>query len=162
MGTYITIRKVQMGLTQARAQGMTIASPGAIDGAWGPITEASLDAYLSSIVPPFHGEVGVEPESGRLEIGGESDPVADSAQIAGGLNQLAMAYESAHMTSQATSTTSLAPPSAAAAQRRARPEAAGPLVLNASRPRWGLWLGALLALGVIGGGIWWFMRKGKF
>lgn len=54
----ISVTEAQQGLTEA-ARTETIPGPGRIDGDWGPRTQASLDAFLSTPFIDYHGEVEV-------------------------------------------------------------------------------------------------------
>lgn len=157
---FLIVSKVQQGLLEARSRGMSIPSPGRVDNRWGPMTERSLDAYLSAIVPPFHGEVAVDPDNQRIEF-------VDADNVAQGLYQLAQQYAMRQDRAQAPAPSAPAPTtSMTAPARRARPEAspAPTLQVRTNGPKWGMWFAVVLGLAGIGGMVWYFSgrRKGRW
>lgn len=146
----ITVRKAQMGLTEAHRSGMRIQGPGTIDGRWGPNTQASLDAFLSSPRVDFHGEVEIE------TIGG-TETIETQPRIVQELNNLALAHVARPAGRPAGP---MIPTGPAAVMPLEIPIPTAGIAIQAdSGPKAAtMAFAALLGLGAIGGLVWWSMK----
>lgn len=151
----ISLTTVQQALTAMHTEDPgRVPSPGRVDGTWGPITEASFEAWVDAYASHIPGQVDVDVSGERgsqaLSISPESLEAA--------LRLAANRYVGGGAATPRPSTST----------RRPRPEEAGPVpeaghelaVRGMTMPRWGWWaLGAAALVGVVGFVWWWQQRK---
>jgi len=142
----LPIQFMQEALHGARASGMLIPSPGAVDGIWGNTTELSLDAYLSGLTPAYHGAVEINDEKQEFWI---PDP-AVRAGLARHRDQFLTTAGGA------SGGTVRSQPAMAITPGASEPTT---LTIGSGPPTWALATASIGSLLLIGGVVWFFTRR---
>lgn len=151
---------VQKALLQAYREGVRIPPPGAVDGTWGPRTQASLQAYFDTLPP-----MSVVPEA---NVKSASTVEISPGQVANGLYVLAGRYRAMSASRPepvipGLESETVESPAPRAPEELQIPAAAAPAPLvrvdSATVPTWLWWVVGLGGLGAIGGLVWYF--KGR-
>ena len=138
----LPVRTLQKALAHLHGQNSRVSSPGAIDGVWGPRTQASFESWEATLTGDVGTIEGVSSDDRRVRL---------SAALASQVERAAAAYDRAHAVTPGS-----------AGQQRADLPARVPTqsaLVRAAQSNWWVW--ALVGAGVIGlaASLWWYFKK---